>query len=438
MTTVSRAAPRTRGGTATLYLVPGVLLLSLVFVRAPALYGDQAPLPIYALSLLPFALAIGVDLLLVRADWQMAGAVALAGVYVSLVIVAAFRGASLGAISINVAWFEAFQFSLLAGLAMVAFLRDPHQERRARNVQALCWAPVMFVAVNVALHFAGFVPGEFDVETQLPSTMLGIVGIEANRVQFPLASGLNGIGPTAVVALVVCAVLALRRERRGLALAGLALSLYVVLAIDSRGALLFAVLAVALVWATPRARKRGLGWMAIALPVVPVVLILALSGLVETEAGAALERGGRESLSTGTGRTVVWGDVIQVFRTPKVEHVLGYGQNGQITSGASVQYAYLFAREANPLSHSAHNVLLQALLDTGWSGLVCLLALVAAVLSRLGRRWDDPYFAALLAAVISLLLLGVVQAAPTPVQPDSFAFWLLTIFAVMRLRAPAS
>ena len=421
-------------------LVPSVLLFSLVYVRAPALFGDEAPLVIYAVSLMPFLAAVIVELLIVRAQWRVAAVgIILACAYVTLVIVSALRGAYFGIFSYNVASFEATQFALLAALAMVAFLREPNPARRARNVRALCWAPIVFVAANVVLYVAGFLPaGQYSAESGLPATMFGSVGISVNRVQFPLASGLNGIGPTAAAALVVCALLAFRGERRRLAVAGAALSLYVILAIDSRGALLFAGLALLLVWATPRARKRGLGWAAIGLPVVPVVLALALTGLAETEAGVRLERGGQESLSTGTGRTVVWGEIIDLFERPSPDHIFGYGQNGQIISGASIDYAYLFAREENPLSRSAHNVLLQTLLDTGWVGLISFLALTAVVLAQLGRRSGDPYFAALLTATLSLLLLGVVQADPTPVHPDSFAFWLLAVFAAMRSREPVS
>ena len=369
-TFIAAAIPAARPRVGTTFLVPGVLLFSLVFIRTPALFGDEAPVEIYALSLAPFALAIAAELVMVHASWRIASVGLLAGGYLALVIVAAFHGAYHGAVSESIAWYEAVQLSLLAGLAMLAFLRDPCPGCRARNVRALCWAPAVFVALNVAMYFAGFLPtGQYDPETRLPATMLGIVGIGVNRVQFPLASGLNGIGPTAVVALVVCAVIALRGERRLIAVAGVTVSLYVVLAIDSRGALLFAGLALLLVIVTPRARKRRLSWVAVALPVVPVVLVLALTGLAETEAGVQLERGGQESLSTGTGRTVVWGEIANVFKEPSVDHVFGYGQNGHVTSGASVGYAYLFAGEENPLSRSAHNVLLQTLLT--WAGSAC-------------------------------------------------------------------
>ena len=434
--TPSAARTITPAGTLTVqpFVVPGVLLFSLVLIQAPVLFGANASIWAYGISLAPFCAAI-VSLALMRARWWAATPLWLAIAYVMLLVAAAFRGGIAGAMSFNSAVLEAVQLTLLATVGMFAFLREPRESQRARYLRALCWAPVVFLATNLALYVAGVLPaGQYTADSRLPATMLGLIGVHVNRVQFPLASGLNGIGPTAVVALVVCSVLAVRNEQRKRAVAGTLLSLCVVLLIDSRGALLFGLLALALVTLTPRARKRGFGWVAILLPVLPIVLILALTNLAETEVGSELDRGGVESLSTGTGRTVVWGAVIKVFRPPAVEHVFGYGQNGHITSGASLNYAYLFPNEPDALAHSAHNLLLQTLLDTGWIGLACLIALAVAVLNRLARLAADSYYAALLAAALALLLLGIVQADPTPVHPDSFAFWILLLFAALRGR----
>jgi hypothetical protein len=433
--TWARARPdarRPRAITIQPLVVSGVLLFSLALIRAPVLLTNELPLAAYALTLLPFCVAV-VLLALSSPSWHARPSVLLAVGYIALIVIAAVRGSYVGALSHNTAYLEAAQFTLLVALGTFAFLREPRDVQRARYVRALCWAPVVFVAANVVLHVLGVSPaGELSADSGQPATMLGLLGVPTDRVVFPMSGGLNGVGPTAAAALVICATFVLRRTQVKLAILGALVSLYVILAIDSRGALLFGALAFALVTIAPRARKRGLGWVAILLPVLPVVLVLALTGLAETDAGTKLDRGASEGLSTGTGRTVVWGQVASVLTKPRIEHLVGYGQNGQVTSGASLGYAYLFRNEPDPLSRSAHSVVLQTVLDVGWIGLLCLIVLAKTVLSRLGRRAGDASCVALLTGTLALFLIGIVQSDPTPAHPDSFAFWVLVMFVATR------
>jgi hypothetical protein len=255
-----------------------------------------------------------------------------------------------------------------------------------------------------------------------------------------MAGGINGIAPTAVAALLISITLVRRRDQCKLAIAGTVLSLYVILVIDSRGALLFAVLALMIVALVPWARGRGgiVGWFGLAMPVLPVILALALTNLANTDIGTSLNRQGAEDIGSGTGRTIVWEEVMSVVARPSFDNVIGYGRAGQSTSGASVGYAYLFRSESNPLTPSAHNAVLQAALDIGWIGVLCLAVLVAVVLSRLARHADDDaLYAALGHATLGLALIGIVQAALTPTHLDGFAFWVLVVFAVIGA-APAA
>lgn len=405
-------------------------MFSPVLLRAPLLLGD-AP-PAYALGIVPLAGAI-VALWLRPARWRGSPAVVAVAAYLVLIAIAALRAAANGAATTNHAALEITQLGLLGLLASGAFLRDGNPYHRSRNLRALVWAPTVFVTTNVLLHLANIRPPSDPGYTGLPATMLGIAGISRERVQFPLAGGLNGIGPIAAVSLVACAVLFVRRYHRNRALAGMLLSLYVILLIDSRGALLFAAVTLVVIALTPRARKRRLGLVGLALPVLPFVLVVALTGLGDTSVGARLERDSTGSLSSGTGRTVAWREVTNVMTRPTVESLIGYGEFGQFTSGASINYAYLFRGEDDPLYRTAHNLALQMALDTGWIGAAVLLAVAYSVVRRLGRLAErDTVYLALLGAAIVTLLVGVVQAAPTSSNPDAMGFWVLLVIAATR------
>ena len=413
-------------------LVAGVLLFSLVLVQAPVLLGDDPSAAAAALTQAPFVLAI-CALAMRKGQWRASTGMLLAMGYVGLLIVAAFRASYFGTITTNFAIFQAIQFSLIATLAAFAFLRDSRPFARRRYLLALCWAPAAYVAVNVLLHFAGYdPPGLVEPEKGYEAIVLNLLGISSQRVVFPMTAGFNGMAPTAAIAFAVSVLFALRGQHRKLAILGATASLYAMLATDSRGALLVAPLAVAVVVFTPRIHKRRFGWFAVALPVLPVLLALALATTADTP-GAKFDRFSG-SISTGTVRTIVWEEALALLSEPRLDHIFGYGQQGQVASGVSVGYAPLFGNGPDVLSVSVHNVVLQTALDMGWVGVACLIAVAAVMLTGLARGAGDPVYAALLAGTLAILFLGTVQASPTPYHPDSFAWWLMVVFGAVRLR----
>ena len=265
----------------------------------------------------------------------------------------------------------------------------------------------------------------------LAATMLGALGLPGSRMQFPLATGINAFGPICAVSLAISVTLAIRNEQRKLAIAGAVFSLYAILAIDSRGAMLFGVLAIAVVTLVPHARRRGLSWIAVALPLMLAIAVTTL-GALSGPAQLDRETAGGSSIDTGSSRLVVWREVSDTITQPRLETLVGWGRNGQLTSGASVGYAYLFRGQFEPLLASAHNALLQTLLDIGLVGALCVILLSAVMLRQFARGNAGPLSVALLAGALAALLVGTVDASSTPFSIDSFCFWLLAATAAMR------
>lgn len=422
------------------FLVSGVLLFSLVLIRAPILMGERVTISIYGLSLLPFGLAIVSLTLLRRPSWRPSRGLLIAITYLLMIMVAALRGVDVGTISPQAAGLQSVHFILLALLAAGAFLGEPAAHRRERYLRALCWAPVVYVVTNVALHLAGIGPATTGYRSEgayLPATTLQAFGVSMSRVQFPLSGGVNAFGPICAIALAICATLWCSRRQRILAVLGGLVCLYAILAIDSRGALSFGLLAVALVVLIPRARHRGLGWVGITLPLLPILLVMTL-GALSTSMAASLSRSGVgvADITAGTGRTAVWREAARTLAAFRVDNVIGYGQAGQVVSGTSVDYAYIFRGYLDPLGASAHNLLLQTGLDLGWLGILIVVALVSVVLLRLAQHSEAPFHRALLAATLAAVLVGIVEAAPTTSNAESFMFWILVMFAAMRETEP--
>jgi len=426
-------------------MVVAILLFSIVLVRLPAAFGDSPPPLVSILSLIPFFVALGA-LLLWKGTWRVRGLhlVLFAG-YVALLVVAILRAMAYGvAYSTNSGTLALLTWVPLALLGAAAFIRERREAEVRRYVMALCWAPALYVAVNLLMFLGGFSNAGRSAADggQLSATVLASIGFEFNRVLFPLAVGINGFGAIAGVALATTAMLFIsgRGPQRVAAALGVFVSLVALLAVDSRGSLLFAIAAVLLVVLVPRARARGLAGLPLLLPLLPVLLLAVLGSLSDNTLVTQFAREGT-GISTATDRSIVWGAVADFLMHFRFEQLIGYGAFGQLPSGVSTSYFQVLTGFDQPLLASAHNVVLQTVLDVGWFGLIISLALFAAVIRQLGlrhARFGRPEDGAMLAGAVCLLLIGTVDPSPTHTLQDGFTFWLLLLAAALRVvPAPA-
>lgn len=422
-----------------------VLLFSIVLMQSPALFGDSPPPVAFILSLLPFAAAL-ITLLIRPGMFRLRPLhVVLFGSYMALITLAVLRAGALGLVySTSVSYYRALGWLLVAGVGLAAFARETRASSRARYVEALCWAPVVYVASNIALHLVGFSPERrTDTDTaELSATLLGELGLSGTRVLFPLSSGLNSFGAVAGIALASATLLAWRQHghRRWIAAIGALVSLYGILAVDSRGALLFSLSAIVVVLLVPRARARGLAGLPFLLPLLPLLLLGFLTATADSSYVTTFSRGG-PGLDTGASREVVWGAVVDFLASFQFSHLFGYGSFGQVASGVSLNYTTVFRGYDDPVAASTHNFLLQSILDSGYIGLVVTVALCAVLILKVtggSAGLSEAHRSALLAAVVCLLLIGVTESVPTGAATDSFTFWLLALAAVLGAsQAPA-
>jgi O-antigen ligase len=219
---------------------------------------------------------------------------------------------------------------------------------------------------------------------------------------------------------------------RWLTLAATAVSFYGVLAIDSRGALLFALALVGIfaVW-----RRANLAWIAFVIPLSPLVILGGLQALAETGLASGVSRA-NEDLGSGNNRLYIWEPIWNFVHQPTAELLYGFGAKGHITSGVSANYAYLFSgSDADPYAYSSHNVALQTLLDSGYIGLAVLVAMLFVSLRAL-RGIDHPIAMALSAITLVVFLSGMTEALPNVVFLDTMVLTLMVTGVALGYRRP--
>ncbi len=96
-----------------------------------------------------------------------------------------------------------------------------------------------------------------------------------------------------------------------------------------------------------------------------------------------------ENIRTFSNRDVIYAVILQWYMSSGdlVSQLFGYGAHGQITSGLSSDYAMLFGHSyANPDRMTAHNTLLQSLVDYGIIGAGVYVALIVSIVLSIRRN----------------------------------------------------
>jgi hypothetical protein len=434
------------------WLVLGMAASCIVIVRAPLLVGHTQPLKLLMLLLLWAATAAAA-----QGERRFAppreGALALGLLYAGSVGLEVIRGSKAGVYGSAI---NAYQLAVLfLGLVVFAYMainRASSEVQRERRLIALALAPGVYVTLNVLLWAAGIsspaadAPGGGSVALGDPSSTLAAVGIHVGRVEFPMANSINLFGVAAAGGFAAIGVMLVRRSPhvpRRLALLLAAGCLAGLLLGDSRGSLLIAIAVV--LWFVFSARIRAASGVAVLVPVLPLLLLTVLGLVAGTAFDTSLSRSGSGDLATGTNRLYIWQGAWDVIKHPAVDAVWGWGAGGQITSGASLNYAYLFTGVADPTTMPAHSLVLQTLLDGGYIGLLILLAVLASSitsLARITRARPRSGSGPLLASVVTIVLAGTTEVAPTYYAQEAFITMLLAVGAAaavaVRIPAPAA
>ena len=348
------------------------------------------------------------------------GSALLAFVYCGDICLALVRGAQDGAYSnltSAIGKIALYLTTLTLGMVAVASARD--RAERDERLTAVLLAPAVYAVVNLLLSLAGMQnPVPVGATAGGQDQLLGFVGVGHGRQVFPLTTSINLysiVAAASVAGLVVMRLRSPERLPRTIAWLGIVVCLYEILAGDSRGALAVtaAVIAVFLL----RRRFAGASGVAALIPFFPLIIIGALDLLANTGIADVLGRGGNfGSVASGTGRVYIWKGTWEVLQHFELQHLIGWGAAGQIPSGASIHYAFVFAGQPLAYTVFTHDVVLQTILDEGYIGLAILIAVIWRTFLLLGRhvrREPGSPAAALIAMLLVIVLSGATEVSPS-------------------------
>jgi hypothetical protein len=393
-------------------MLPGLAVTAtaactLILIRLPLLHGNGRSLRFLLLAPLVVSIAW---------MWPRArpvagrGMLGLYGAYVAMLAVAVLRpGRGLT---------DAAMFAIVATFATLLLSSAQDEAERRQRLIAVALAPGVYVLANMLLHLAGVQPpgtGTVSNAAHTPSSLLSLIGVSALRTQFPMGTGINAFGVIAAVGLAGSTIVAWqsRGPPRLLAATCVVGCVYCSAYSDTRTAV-FGAVAVLATFALFR-RLKAVRLLAVVVPLSPFAVTALVTALASAGVGGYLSRTGND-FSTGTNRFYIWKGALKVLHHFQVEQVIGWGKSGQIPSGASLNYAYIFRNEPDPAVVPAHNFMIQTVLDTGYLGLALTVVLIALTITRLEQaRRAEPGspVSAILAMMLVVVISGLTEALPT-------------------------
>lgn len=407
-----------------------LVFLIFVFSRVSSLV-PQAFKQLVAMAV--FAFIVGIFLTFWRFPFRIVGVLKkpflLVSLYILLEMVALTVGLIYGSVS-PIAFCKQFLWILTISIFMFRSLSDIKSNRDfSFFVKRIFYILAIFYIINISLSFLGF-KGALDQAHAfvMESATFRALGIYLPVMNFPLSGGIRGSAVPAVF-LVVGSLVFIKHEKahKLLHIFFLLLGLFVILAADSRTALICSILlSMPIFFLTDGNRiLKTAKFAVLLLPVFPVLLLILASVMSSSDAALVLSRGdGAINISTLSNRSVIWGATTEYIQRPSWTHIIGNGTNGQIRSGIESQYEFLFDKRLDQeTTHSLHNYLLQVFVDQGFIGVLVFLLLCYSIISRV-LIYHSAENLFLFYSLIGLLFMSLTTIAPKA-PADAFSFFLI-------------
>ena len=301
---------------------------------------------------------------------------------------------------------------------------------------------LMSLNLYVVLNLLLMALGVEILEPKLPlsdntSTMLSLLGITRDRVFFPLSEGINTFGIIAGASFVV-AFMNMRDQSSSRWLrisAGFfgAASLVALFLVDSRLALIGAVLIPFLLTVWPAQKLRYIRFLPLFSPVFPIVLVLAIRMISASSPVNELARSSADMMTLNS-RTIYWHLTWERIATFIPRHLIGYGFYGHRSSGLVADMLAVLPPVADANRLHPHNALLQYWIDTGYFGLIVFIGVFVTLIQRAEELWSRGRGRvpnACLGFILYLLTIGTTENIPTAYSRVIFAVFLLMGFLLV-------
>jgi hypothetical protein len=291
-------------------------------------------------------------------------------------------------------WIFIQQLIFFLNIYLIFALSKDRKDYIKINICFICSIPV-YVATNVIMVLIGLqkqpeaiqsIYGGVNLEYGVGNSfLLSLLGIDFKKIIFPLADGINSFGVAAgasiVASLIIFRLIIINNQNNNKAIRKLSLlniasllsGFSAILISDNRSAFLALLFIISFVYT--RINKT----LKILLFTVVLTSFLVMPLISTSYDLGFLSRSGSNILSE---RDVIWGAAIARLASFSPMDLIGFGMYGQVASGLSNSYSFLFSTRSVSNAATLHNFLLQTIFDIGYLGLFVILAIVFTIIKK--------------------------------------------------------
>lgn len=244
----------------------------------------------------------------------------------------------------------------------------------------------LFISIDLMLYFLGFRTAQTDVSifTEKSSSVFGnLLGIDISRMHFILGGNHNNyallIGGIFVISLLSLVLCSNSYKEKIYFIYTFVISFFCLLLADVRGVVLGITVSFFVLGMIRLLRFHRITQPAVLFPLVfsfVFPLVLPLLSQIGPDMLSSLSRDGDlADVLTFNNRTYFWEGCLRYLSDFSLSHLTGFGQAGHLSSGAYQEWDWIFS-ETVP-----HNMYFQAILDTGYVGLIFLALLFLKVVN---------------------------------------------------------
>ncbi len=297
--------------------------------------------------------------------------------------------------------------------------------------------PSLFVVINFLMYLLDI---DFFSNTQkgdqLGSSVLlySIVGLDVDRVNFPLVGGINSYGTFvgAIFLISLCMIITEKVNRYTLLFLVLLLSCFLtLLLLDTRSAFAIVFFSFFIYLGFKVSNASSLLFMAWIIGFLfPIILMVKLDAIMSNSFLQQFVRGDGD-VDNGNGRFIIWLNCLLELKDFKVLHFIGYGEYGHFGSKVSQSWGNLFTSFKNPLLATSHNVVFQFIFDTGYIGLVVAIWLFWIVIHeslKIVNYTNDIFYILGTILLIYFIYVGATEAVQT--HRSTFCLIIICILSV--------
>ncbi|MBU6158093.1 MAG: O-antigen ligase family protein [Bacteroidetes bacterium] len=271
----------------------------------------------------------------------------------------------------------------------------------------------VYAFLNLAFWASGI---NLDIQQDLSigkALMLANIGINIDRVQFPLVSGINSFASVVGMVFFLSITYVFYSSKNRILVFSIIICLIAILfLLDSRASLLFPVFVFALVWIIRHFNFKKFLYAIPLMPIILPLLFLFVLKLLENYNIFNFMTRDTEEITSVNGRLTVWLFSLIEISNFKPIHLIGYGEYGHYISGVSKFWSYLFGRWKNSELITPHNSTLIVFFDYGYIGLLFFMLMIREIVQLIQKLWndDDKFANALLGFILYFIFIGITES----------------------------